>query len=164
MRRSTVSMPQGESPSGRPVTELGRTKLGEVIPPVGGIVAGPEPEPEDGSLYVDTARLLLAFLLTNRLPTTVGDITREHMELLIADQLDRWTPGTAAVRFRSLKPLFTWLVERGAIAPSPMEYMRSPRIPDHPVPVAGTRNSLLFSPPVAAPASKMSETSLCSAS
>lgn len=137
MRRSTVSTPQGESPSGRPITQLGRAKLGEVIPLWEASLRARNRSPRTVRSYVDTARLLLAFLSMNRLPTTVGDITREHMELFIADQLDRWTPGTAAVRFRSLKPLFTWLVERGAIASSPMEYMRSPRIPDHPVPVAG---------------------------
>ncbi|MGA2521028.1 MAG: tyrosine-type recombinase/integrase [Acidimicrobiales bacterium] len=87
--------------------------------------------------YGDTARLLAAFLASRTLPTTVGAVTREHVELFIADQLCRWAPGTAAVRYRSLKPLFNWLVEWGALATSPMAHMRTPRIPDRPVPVVG---------------------------
>ena len=114
-----------------------RTKLDEVIPLWEASLRARNRSPRTVRSYVDTARLLLSFLLMNRLPTTVGDITREHIELFITDQLNRWTPGTAAVRFRSLKPLFTWLVEREAVSSSPMGNLRAPRIPDHPVPVAG---------------------------
>src|SRR5579862_6258334 len=85
--------------------------------------------------YGDTARLLASFLAANGLPTVVNAIRREHLELFVSDQLTHWAPGTAALRYRSLKPLFSWLVEREAVPSSPMAYMRSPRIPDRPVPV-----------------------------
>jgi site-specific recombinase XerD len=90
--------------------------------------------------YGDTARLLANFLASQGLPTTVDAITREHVELFVGDQLTRWAPGTAALRYRSLKPLFTWLVEREVLSSSPMAHMRTPRIPDRPVPVVADRD------------------------
>jgi site-specific recombinase XerD len=61
--------------------------------------------------YGDTARLLVDYLGSRGHPTHVANVRREHIELFIADQLARWRPATAALRYRSLKPLFTWLVE-----------------------------------------------------
>jgi len=75
-------------------------------------------------------------LVDKELPTEVANITQEQIELFIDEQLRLWRPATAAVRFRSLKPFFAWLVERGDIEVSPMARMRSPRVPDQPVPVA----------------------------
>jgi len=85
--------------------------------------------------YGETVRLLADFLDTHSFPTTVKDLKQEHVELFISDQLERWRPGTAAVRFRSLKPFFKWLGDRGLIASSPMANMKAPRIPDRLVPV-----------------------------
>ena len=70
------------------------------------------------------------------MPTEVAELTREHIEIFIDDQLCRWRPTTAAVRYRSLQQLFKWLVEEGSIETSPMTHVRSPRVPDQPVPVA----------------------------
>ena len=55
--------------------------------------------------------------------------------MFISDQRDRWRPGTAALRYRSLKPLFKWLVERGSLPASPMASVRAPKVPELPVPV-----------------------------
>jgi site-specific recombinase XerD len=85
--------------------------------------------------YVDTARLLEAFLCEHHLPTDVRSIKSEHLELLIGDQLRRWRPTTAAVRYRSLQQLFAWLVAREEIPTSPMAKMRAPKVPPVPVPV-----------------------------
>jgi site-specific recombinase XerD len=85
--------------------------------------------------YVDTARLLDSFLKKNGLPTEAANLTREHVENFIDDQLKKWRPATAAVRFRSLKPFFHWLVEHGEILASPMAHMHSPTVPEQPVPV-----------------------------
>ena len=85
--------------------------------------------------YVDSARLLEAFLRQQRLPLDVRAITSEHLELLMEDQLRRWRPTTAAVRFRSLRQLFVWLASREEISCSPMANMRAPRVPPMPVPV-----------------------------
>ncbi|MHB8438237.1 MAG: tyrosine-type recombinase/integrase [Acidimicrobiales bacterium] len=85
--------------------------------------------------YCDTVRLLDAYLDGHGLPTQVDRIRPEHIEAFISDQLDRWRPATAALRYRSLKPFFGWLVDRDLLTASPMARMRSPRIPDRPVPV-----------------------------
>lgn len=86
---------------------------------------------------MDTARLLECFLHINGLPTTVEEINREHLEAFVDDQLKHWRPATAALRYRSLKPFFNWLVESGAISESPMVKMRSPSVPEQAVPVVG---------------------------
>ena len=87
--------------------------------------------------YGDTVRLLVEFLDTHGHSSKVSAVTQEHIELFISDQLERWRPGTAAVRFRSLKPFFKWLVDRSLISSSPMTVMKAPRIPDRPVPIVG---------------------------
>lgn len=85
--------------------------------------------------YVDTARLLKSFLLAEGLSTDVLEIKREQIEDFIDDQLKHWRPATAAVRYRSLKPFFSWLVESGSISMSPMAKMHSPSVPEQAVPV-----------------------------
>ena len=85
--------------------------------------------------YIDTALLLLRFLEGYGLPTDVTLITREHVELFLDDQLRRWRPATAAVRYRSLRQLFGWLVGDQRIAVSPMERMGAPKVPEEPVTV-----------------------------
>ena len=62
-------------------------------------------------------------------------ISLHDVDSFIADQLNQWRPATAAVRYRSLKQLFKWLVRSGQLATSPMQVMQPPRIPDDPIPV-----------------------------
>jgi hypothetical protein len=50
--------------------------------------------------YCDSVALLDAFLTARALPTAVDQITREHLELFITDQLEQWTPSTIATRCR----------------------------------------------------------------
>lgn len=109
--------------------------LDEIIPIWEASLQAKNRSPKTVRSYGDTARLLDRFLSSRGQSTAVGSVSREQVELFIGDQLARWTPGTAAVRYRSLKPLFKWLVEREMISSSPMEHMRAPRIPDRPVPV-----------------------------
>ena len=87
--------------------------------------------------YLDAARLLLAFLDENVLPTAVGAVLPEHLEMFIDDQLKRWRPATAANRYRSLQQFFGWLVSQGEIPVSPIVRMRPPRVPEQLVPVVG---------------------------
>lgn len=56
--------------------------------------------------YGDSARLLEAFLKDSFGLTAVATINRDHVETFIEDQLARWKPTTAAVRYRSLQQLF----------------------------------------------------------
>jgi site-specific recombinase XerD len=79
--------------------------------------------------------MLAVFLSEKGMPTEVERLTREHIEVFIEDQLARWRPATAAVRYRSLQQLFKWLVEEGEISSSPMARMHPPTVPDQPVPI-----------------------------
>src|SRR5262245_19303228 len=85
--------------------------------------------------YTDTARLFAAFLAERGMPTDVEHVAREHVEAFIADQLERWTPSTAATRYRCLQQFFKWVRAEGEITRTPMENMQPPTIPEVPVPV-----------------------------
>jgi len=85
--------------------------------------------------YIDTARLFESFLVAKGMPVDVSKINREHVEAFIEDQLTRWKPATAAIRYRSLQQLFGWLVEEAEIPASPMARMHAPKVPDQPVAV-----------------------------
>ncbi len=114
--------------------------LQNLIPIWKGSLRAQNRSPRTIKSYGETVRLLADFLETHDLSTAVTDLKQEHLELFISDQLERWRPGTAAVRFRSLKPFFKWLGDRGLISISPMATMKAPRIPDRPVPVVGDQD------------------------
>lgn len=69
------------------------------------------------------------------MPTVVDAIRGEHVEAFIEYQRARWTPSTAASRYRYVQQLFRWLEEEGEIAASPMARMHPPAVPEEPVPV-----------------------------
>jgi site-specific recombinase XerD len=69
------------------------------------------------------------------MPDAVASLTREHVEMFMADLLARRKPATASNRYRALQAFFRWLVEEGEIVESPMRNMRPPIIPETPVPV-----------------------------
>jgi site-specific recombinase XerD len=85
--------------------------------------------------YVDSARLLESFVRDNFGVIVVAKVNRDHVEAFIEDQLTRWKPTTAAVRYRSLQQLFKWLTEEGELTTNPMARMRPPAVPEVPVPV-----------------------------
>lgn len=85
--------------------------------------------------YGDSARLFESFAREKLGVTAVDRISRETVETFIEDQLARWRPTTAAVRYRSLQQLFKWLLEEGEITANPMERMKPPKVPETPVPV-----------------------------
>jgi len=85
--------------------------------------------------YTDAVRLLADFCAAGGHPLTVSVLKREHIELFIADQLARWKPATANNRYRGLQSFFAWALAEGELEASPMAGMRSPQIPETPVPV-----------------------------
>lgn len=91
--------------------------------------------PKTVKAYTDTARMLAAFLAERGMPTEAAGVKREHVEAFIVDQLERWTPSTAATRYRCLQQFFGWLVEDGEIQTSPMVNMKPPTVTEPPVPV-----------------------------
>jgi site-specific recombinase XerD len=85
--------------------------------------------------YIDSARLFECFLRDAFGVTLVAGTNRDHIESFIEDQLARWKPATAAVRYRSLQQLFKWLTDEGELSTNPMARMRPPAVPEVPVPV-----------------------------
>jgi hypothetical protein len=55
--------------------------------------------------YVQTVEIFRAFLVKVGMPTVVDRLTREHVEAFVADQLERWKPKTAHVRYGDLRRL-----------------------------------------------------------
>jgi site-specific recombinase XerD len=85
--------------------------------------------------YLEAIDLYREFAVRAGLPTTVDKITRDSIETFIADQLERWRPKTAQIRYGALQQFFKWCVEEGEISASPMANMRPPSIPETLVPV-----------------------------
>jgi site-specific recombinase XerD len=75
------------------------------------------------------------FLEDRGMPTDVASIHREHVESWIGDLLDRYSPATAAIRYRSIQQFFRWAVEDGEVKESPMRRMHAPTVPVNPPPV-----------------------------
>lgn len=85
--------------------------------------------------YGDSARLFESFAREKFGMAAVDKVGREHVESFMEDQLARWKPTTASVRYRSLQQFFRWLLDEGEIRVSPMERMKAPIVPEVPVPV-----------------------------
>ena len=69
------------------------------------------------------------------MPLDVARITRAHIEEFVADQLERWAPSTAPIRYRSIHSYFVYLEDEGEIEISPMRKLRAPKVPERAVPV-----------------------------
>ena len=67
--------------------------------------------------------------------TEVDRITRDNVETFLADQLARWRPKTAQIRYGALRQFFKWCQEEGEVTVSPMTNMKPPTVPEVPVPV-----------------------------
>ena len=80
--------------------------------------------------YGEAVRLLGEYLTAQGMPTDVANITREHIGAFIEDQLARYAPKTASVRYGNLRVFFRWLTEEGEIHESPMARMKKPKLPE----------------------------------
>ncbi len=85
--------------------------------------------------YLEAVDLFREFAVRAGMPTTVDRVNRDHIETFIADQLERWRPKTAQIRFGALQQFCKWCVEEGEITESPMRNMKPPSIPETLVPV-----------------------------
>jgi site-specific recombinase XerD len=85
--------------------------------------------------YLEAARLLAAWQADHGRPTDPEAIERADVEAFITDQLERWTPSTAATRYRCLQQFFRWMMEEHIIAVSPMATMAPPSLDERPVPI-----------------------------
>jgi site-specific recombinase XerD len=85
--------------------------------------------------YGDSVRLFEKFAADKLGVTAVDKMGRDVVETFIEDQLARWKPTTASVRYRCLQQMFKWLLDEGEISTNPMQNMKPPTVPEVPVPV-----------------------------
>ena len=87
--------------------------------------------------YTEAVRRLHDFCSANGMPLEVVNITSEHIEAFLADQIARLRPASARARFASLRQFFAWLASRDEreIERSPMANLKPPKVPAVPVPV-----------------------------
>jgi site-specific recombinase XerD len=83
--------------------------------------------------YTEAAELLAAF----RPGVDFEDLTRADLTAFFADYGRRHRASSAAVRFRSLRRFFGWMVAEEIIEVSPMARLAMPKVPRNPVPVLG---------------------------
>ena len=88
--------------------------------------------PKTVKTYLEACMQLAQFVRERGMPVNLADLKREHVEHYIADQLEKWTPSTAANRYGGLRAFFKWAIEEGEISAelSPMVNMRSPKVPE----------------------------------
>lgn len=86
--------------------------------------------------YADSLRQLGDYLAARGMPCQASAIRREHVEAYLLDLSNRGrSPATVALRYRSLRVFFNYLVDEGEITVSPMGKMHAPSVPIDPVPV-----------------------------
>jgi site-specific recombinase XerD len=86
--------------------------------------------------YADSLRQLGDFLAAQGMPCQAAAIRREHIESYLLDLSNRGrSAATVALRFRSLRVFFNYMVDEGEITVSPMAKMHAPTVPVDPVPV-----------------------------
>jgi len=91
--------------------------------------------PRTVELYGDSARRLIRFLEERGLSTLASDVGRPELEAFVADQLARFKPATASLRYRAIAQFFKWMAEEGEIEDNPFLRMKPPTVPETPVPV-----------------------------
>ena len=70
--------------------------------------------------YCGAVEQFTAFLREKGMPTDVTCITREHVESFITDLLKRRKATPANQRYRGMARFFSWLLEEGEPAETPM--------------------------------------------
>jgi site-specific recombinase XerD len=117
------------------VTDVSEVTIGDLIPSweLSLVAQGRAKRTIQG--YTESARLLEHFLQETGMTTAADKLTREHVEMFMADQLARWKPATAVVRFKSLQQFFKWGLEEREVTANPMANMKPPSLPEVPVPI-----------------------------
>lgn len=93
--------------------------------------------PKTIKAYTEAARMFAEYQAVNGGPLDPAKVKRGHVEDFINDQLEHWSPSTAATRYRCLQQFWRWVVDVGEADVSPMEKMRPPTVPEAVVPVIG---------------------------
>jgi site-specific recombinase XerD len=86
--------------------------------------------------YEDSLQQFIKFCLDAGISTQAEHVTREHVELYLADLLERGaSAATASTRYRSLHVFFKWAEDEGEVRSNPMAKMSPPKSEPPPVPV-----------------------------
>ncbi len=91
--------------------------------------------PKTVRTYGDSALQFAAHVSAHAPDVAPADLQRRHVEEFLADLAGRAAAATVSVRYRGLQQFFGWMVDEEEIARSPMERMRTPEVPEQPVPV-----------------------------
>ena len=87
------------------------------------------------AVYLSALQRFEEYLTGNKLPILVADIERVHVDGFLADLLQSRSAATAHNRYRALRAFFGFLLEEEEIDHSPMERIKPPIVPEHPVPL-----------------------------
>lgn len=85
--------------------------------------------------YLMSVGQMIDYFASHTLPMDPAKVTREHVELFLADFAENHKPATVQTRYKCLRLFFTFLVEEGEMPNHPMANMKPPSIPETPVPV-----------------------------
>ncbi len=86
-------------------------------------------------IYLAALDALIRHLEAKGMPTGAGAIRREHVESYIALRRETVKPATLSLEFRALQQFWKWALDEEEVTRSPMERMKTPRVPESPVPV-----------------------------
>jgi site-specific recombinase XerD len=123
-----------DTPQSVPAASVGPTAL-ELLPSFRRHLAAENKAPRTAQAYTEGVTRLHEFLVAQGMPVEVTNITREHVEAFLADQVARLRASSARARYASIRQFFRWLVDEGEIRESPMARMRPPAVPEKPVPI-----------------------------
>jgi site-specific recombinase XerD len=84
--------------------------------------------------YLEAANLLAGFLDGR---VTLEQVRSADIEDFMIHVIDKHSPTTAAVRFKSLQQFYNWLAREEWIPANPMTGLRAPKPTEKPVPVLG---------------------------
>lgn len=115
------------------VREIPGTEIAMLVPSFERHLRALNRAPKTIRSYTATVAQFAAFCIEAGMPTDASCITREHVEVYVADQVARWKPNTARVRYGDLQQFFKWALEEREITVDPMAHMKRPHVPDVPV-------------------------------
>lgn len=91
--------------------------------------------PKTVRAYTDAARKFAKWAEDAGVSTSVRSVDKGQVEAFIIDQLETYTPATAAAYYRHLQQFWRWVVNEGETSTSPMAGMSPPKLPERPVPI-----------------------------
>ena len=85
--------------------------------------------------YLMSVGQMVDYFAERGMPSDPAKITREHVEMFLADFAEGHKPATVQTRYKCLRLFFSFLLEENEITRHPMENMKPPPVPETPVPV-----------------------------